>query len=364
MKFIDLNIQYQLNRQAIDHAISTVLSHGQYIMGPEVFELEKQLAAFVGVKHCICCSSGTTALQIALMALGIGHGDEVITTPFSFFATAEIIILLGAKPIFVDIDPRTYNIDINKLEAAITEKTKLILPVSMFGQCPDFSAINAIALKYNLPVVEDGAQSFGATHLGKPSCSFTKIACTSFFPSKPLGCYGDGGACFTDDDRLAQKMRELVNHGQHGRYNHISIGMNGRFDSLQAAVLLAKLPKFQAEIAKRQQIASWYDEALAGHIETPYIASANKSVYAQYTIQIDDRDEVAKQLQAVGIPTAVHYPKPLHHQPAIAPYVDSQQQHPHAQRICNRVLSLPFHPYMDQNTVAQIADQLISITVA
>jgi UDP-2-acetamido-2-deoxy-ribo-hexuluronate aminotransferase len=248
MQFIDLKAQYRRIETDVNQRIQAVLNHGQYIMGPELTELESQLAEFVGVKHAIGVSDGTTALLIALMALDIGVGDEVITTPFTFIATGEMIALLGATPVFVDIDPQTYNIDVNKIESAITSKTKAIMPVSLYGLCADFDAINAIAEKYQLPVIEDGAQSFGASYKGKKSCGLTTIGCTSFFPSKPLGCYGDGGACFTNDDDLAKKMREIRVHGQDRRYHHPVIGLNGRLDTIQAAILLAKLSVFPQEV--------------------------------------------------------------------------------------------------------------------
>ncbi len=363
MKFIDLKTQYQRAQSEIDSAIQAVLEHGQYVMGPEVAAMEKRLADYVQVEHCIAMSSGTTALQIALMALDVGPGDEVITTPFSFFGTAEVIILLGAKPVFVDIDPDTYNLDPSLLAAAITSNTKAILPVSLYGQCADYDEINAIAAAHKLPVIEDGAQSFGATYDGRPSCGLTTIATTSFFPSKPLGCYGDGGACFTNDAHLADKMRKLINHGQNGRYNHELIGINGRFDSVQAAVLLEKLKMFDQEIEARQQVAAWYGHELAGHVKIPSILPMNKSVYAQYTIEVDDRDRVQAALQEKGIPTAVHYPKPLHQQVAIRQFVNDKT-FPITEAAANRVMSLPFHPYLQQSVVKQVAQALLAITAS
>ena len=357
MQFIDLKSQYQALKSSIDARIQAVLNHGQFIMGPEVQEVEEKLAAYVGVKHCVTVSSGTTALQLALMALGIKAGDEVITTPFSFFATVETIVLLGAKPVFVDIDPKTYNLDPSLLESAITDKTKAIMPVGLYGQCADFTRINAVAAAHGIPVIEDGAQSFGGTHHGKRSCGLSLIGCTSFFPSKPLGCYGDGGACFTDDDKIARTLRLLVNHGQEGRYNHVAIGINGRFDSIQAAVILGKLEIFDKEIEQRQQVALWYAELLKDAVQTPLVTSDNISAFAQYTIEAPGREQLAAKLKEKGIPTAVHYPKPLHQQPAtIEPGVTLN--FPHTEQACQSVLSLPFHPYMARESVVEVAEAI------
>ena len=286
MQFIDLKAQYNLIKENVDKRIQKVLDHQKFIMGPEIQELEETLAEYVGVKHCIGVANGTDALQISMMALGIGPGDEVITTPFSFIATAETIVLLGAKPVFVDIDPKTYNINPVLIEQAITPKTKAIMPVSLYGQCADFDRINQIAAKHNIPVIEDGAQSFGATYKGKKSCSLSTIGCTSFFPSKPLGAYGDAGACFTDNDELAKTIREIRVHGQDRRYHHPRIGVNGRLDTLQAAILLAKFEIFPKEVEARSQIGQKYSELLKNtDVITPYIEPHNTSVYAQYTVQ-------------------------------------------------------------------------------
>ncbi|KZE30263.1 DegT/DnrJ/EryC1/StrS family aminotransferase [Crenobacter luteus] len=350
MQFIDLKTQYQHLKPEIDARIHAVLDHGQYIMGPEVAELERELAAYVGVKHAIGVADGTTALLIALMALGVTAGDEVITTPFTFIATGEMIALLGARPVFVDVDPATYNLDPAKLEAAITPKTRAIMPVSLYGQCADFAAINAIAAKYNLPVIEDGAQSFGATQRGKKSGALSTIGCTSFFPSKPLGCYGDGGACFTDDDALAKKMRELRVHGQDRRYHHPVIGLNGRLDTIQAAVLLAKLPSFPAEVEAREKIGARYSALLADVARVPTLAEGNTSVYAQYTLEVEHRDVVAGKLKELGVPTAVHYPIPLHRQPAFAHLELGEGSFPVAEAAARRVISLPMHPFLDEAT--------------
>ena len=361
MKFIDLGSQYLELKHDINSAIQKVLEHGQYILGPEVKELEDRLAAYVGVKHCIGMSSGTTALQAALMALDIKPGDEVITSAFSFFATAEVIALIGAKAIFVDIDPKTYNLDPRLLEAKINSKTKAIIPVSMYGQCADFDAINAIAAKYNIPVIEDGAQSFGGLYKNRKSCALSTIGCTSFFPSKPLGCYGDAGACFTNDDELAKKMRCIVNHGQDRRYHHTMIGINGRIDTIQAAILLAKLPTFDDEIKKRQEVASWYREAFLNKIDVPYIEKYNLSAYAQYTIQVDNRDELQEQLQKQGIPTAVHYPIPLCEQPIFKELDDTVYHLPVTESVANKVMSLPFSPYISKDEVKQVAESVLRL---
>jgi len=358
MDFIDLKTQQARIREELDRRMAAVLAHGRYIMGPEVVELEERLADYVGVKHAIGVASGTDALLIALMALGVGPDDEVITTPFSFIATAETIALLGAKPVFVDIDPRTYNIDARLIEEAITPRTKAIMPVSLYGQCADFDAINAIAERHGLPVIEDGCQSFGATYKGNKSCGLTTIGCTSFFPSKPLGCYGDGGMCFTNDDELAKVMREIRVHGQDRRYHHPRLGINGRLDTLQAAVLLAKLDIFDDEVEARARIGARYNELLEGIVQTPWIDSHNTSVYAQYTIQVDDRDRVQAHLKEAGIPTAVHYPVPLHMQPAFSGMGYGEGSLPIAEQAAGRVMSLPMHPYLQEHELERISGQV------
>lgn len=344
IEFIDLKTQQASIKDKIDAGIQRVLAHGQYILGPEVAELEEKLAAFVGAKYCITCANGTDALQIAQMALGIGPGDEVITPGFTYIATAETVALLGAKPVYVDVDPRTYNLDPALLEAAITPSTKAIIPVSLYGQCADFDAINAIAAKYGIPVIEDAAQSFGATYKGRRSCSLTTIACTSFFPSKPLGCYGDGGAIFTSDDELAKVIRQIASHGQDRRYHHIRVGVNSRLDTLQAAILLPKLEIFPRELDQRQQVARHYNDLLkAAGIVAPFVEAHNVSAWAQFTVQVDERDLVQETLKAAGIPTAVHYPIPLNKQPAVA---DAQSCLPVGDAIALQVMSLPMHPYI------------------
>jgi UDP-2-acetamido-2-deoxy-ribo-hexuluronate aminotransferase len=351
INFIDLKTQQDQHRPQLEKNIHQVLHHGKYIMGPEIAELEQKLADYVNVKHCISVSSGTDALLIAMMALGIKSGDEIITTPFSFIATAETIMLLGATPVFVDIDPRTYNIDPKQIAAAITPKTKAILPVSLYGQCADFDAIN----QYNLPVIEDAAQSFGATYKGQKSCSLSTIGCTSFFPSKPLGGYGDSGACFTNDDNLAKIMREIRVHGREKRYHHARIGINGRMDTLQAAILLAKLEIFPQEVKARHRIGQAYTKALKDIVTTPYIEPHNTSVYAQYTIQVDNRDELQQKLKEQGVPTAVHYPIPLNKQPAFA-HLESDCSV--AEKVAEKVVSLPMHPYLTEMEQLQITSLL------
>ena len=345
IEFIDLKEQQARLKDKIESGIQNVLTHGQYILGPEVSELEEKLAAYVGAKYCISCANGTDALQIVQMAFGIGLGDEVITPGFTYIATAETVAVLGAKPVYVDVNPKTYNLDIEKLEAAITPRTKAIIPVSLYGQCADFDAINAIAAKYNLPVIEDAAQSFGATYKGRKSCNLSTVACTSFFPSKPLGCYGDGGAIFTNDDELAKVIRQIARHGQDRRYHHVRVGMNSRLDTLQAAILLPKLEILDDEMQARQRVAENYTKLFneAGILTTPFIEAHNQSAWAQYTIQVENREQVQKKLKAHGIPTAVHYPIPLNKQPAVA---DINAVLPIGDAVAERVMSLPMHPYL------------------
>lgn len=364
--FIDLKTQYNVLEENIKSRINKVLEHGQYIMGPEVAELEERLANYVGTKYCITASSGTDTLLIAMMALGIGTGDEVITTPFTFIATGEMIALLGAKPVFVDIDPKTYNIDPSKIEAAITSKTKAIMPVSLYGQCADFDAINAIAEKHNLPVIEDAAQSFGATYKGRKSCALSTIGSTSFFPSKPLGAYGDGGALFTNDDALAKAMREIRVHGQEKRYYHSRIGLNGRLDTIQAAVLLAKMDRFDWEVEQRSKLGARYSMLMQEHVlntglevVTPYIEPFNTSVYAQYTVRVKNREHVQLRLKEAGVPTAVHYPVPLHMQPAFASLILGEGAFPVAEAATKEVMSLPMSPDLDEATQLTIVQNLL-----
>lgn len=356
MQFIDLKKQYELHKEAIHHEIDKVLESGLFILGPQVQEIENRLADYVGVKHCVAVSSGTDALQVILMALGIGPGDEVITVPFTFFASAEVISLVGATPVFVDIEPDTYNIDISKIESAITPRTKAIMPVSLFGQMPDLAKINAIAGKHGIPVIEDAAQSFGATQSGKKSCSLTLVSATSFFPAKPLGCYGDGGAIFTHDDALAEKMSGIRTHGSTTKYYHPVLGLNARFDTLQAAILLAKFPHFPEEVRLREEIGARYTEMLKDVCETPKIQSGNTHVYAQYTIRLPNRDEVQKRLSEKKIPTAIYYPTCLHEQPVYKHLGYERGSFPVSEKAAQEVLSLPMHPWLtneDQDFIVE-----------
>ena len=343
MQFTDLQAQYAALKTDINARIQRVLDHGQYIMGPEVAEMEAALAAHCGAPHCVAVASGTEALLIALMAIGLRPGDEVITTPFTFAATAEVIVLLGGKPVYVDIEPDTCNIDASLIEAAVTPRTRAIMPVSLYGQVADMDTINAIAARHGLVVIEDAAQSFGARYQGRKSCNVSSIACTSFFPSKPLGCYGDGGALFTSDASIAQAAREIRVHGQSARYQHTRVGVGGRMDTLQCAVVLAKLARFDWEIARRQALAERYGQlirASGAPVQLLAVRPDRDCVWAQYTVMVSQRKAVQAALQAAGIPSAVHYPKPLHHQPAYAAGC-LPEAHPFSICASQRVLSLP-----------------------
>lgn len=356
MQFIDLKTQQNLIRTEIDAGIARVLDHGQYVMGPEVRELEARLAKYVGSTHCIGVASGTDSLLIALMALGIGPGDEVITVPYTWISTAEVISLLGAKPVFVDIDEHTWNLDASKLEAAITPKTAAIMPVGIFGQPADMNAINRIAEAYgDLPVIEDAAQSFGATHHGRRSGGLSRVGSTSFFPSKPLGCYGEGGALFTDDPELALRMSQIRSHGQSEKHLHPIVGINGRLDSIQAAILLAKMQIFDDEIEKRQKVASEYGRGLEGaSVILPSIAEANTSCYAQYTILSKDREEISNALRDAGIPSVSYYARPLHLQPVFASLGHREGDFPNTEGVAGQGLSLPMNPYLEGDEVGQV----------
>ncbi len=355
MQFIDLKTPHERYKQEIEGRVQAVFAHGAYIMGPEVAEVEKQLASYVGVKHAITVSSGTHSLEIALRALGIGPGDEVVTVAFTWISSAEVIGLVGATPVFVDIEPGSFNIDVAKLERAITPRTRAILPVSLFGQMPDYAAINAIAEKHKLPVIEDGAQSFGATQQGRRSCGVTLIGSTSFFPAKPLGCYGDGGALFSNDDALAGKMRAIRTHGGEKRHHHTMVGTNGRFDTIQAAVLLGKLPHFEWEVGERNRIGARYSDALRGSVTVPEVAAGNSHVYAQYTIRVNNRDQIGAKLKEQGIPTAVYYPKCLHEQPIFS-HVAKLGDLPESERAAQEVLSLPMHPYLSETDQDRVVE--------
>ena len=348
MPFTDLKAQYTALRQSIQERMQRVLDHGQYIMGPEVKELEDRLAAYVGTRHCISVASGTEALLIAMMGSGIGRGDEVITSPFTFAATAEMIVLLGATPVFVDVEADTCNIDASRIEAAVTPRTRAILPVSLYGQVADMAAINAVAARHGLVVIEDAAQSFGASYQGRRSCGLSTWGATSFFPSKPLGCYGDGGALFTDDDALAQAAREIRVHGQSARYSHTRIGVGGRMDTLQCAVLLAKLERFDWELQRRHALGARYAQGLAGlpGLRMLAVRADRDCVWGQYTVFVPRRSAVQAALQAQGIPTAVHYPRPLHRQPAYAAWA-ARAHCPVSEQVAEQVLSLPMSADLD-----------------
>ena len=353
MEFIDLKEQYRRYQGDIDARMKAVMQHGHFIMGPEIADLEAQLAAYVGVKHAITVASGTDSLEIALRAFGIGPGDEVITVPFTWISSAEVIGLVGARPVFVDIEAATYNINVDLIEAAITPRTKAIMPVSLFGQMPDYDRINAIAARHGIPVIEDAAQSFGATQKGRRSCGVTRVGSTSFFPAKPLGCYGDGGALFSDDDALADAMRAIRTHGGTKRHHHTLLGMNGRFDTLQAAVLLAKMPHFQSEVEARGRIGARYTALLTTNnqrptIVAPVVAAGNSHVYAQYTIRMANRDQASEKLKAQGVPTAVYYPKCLHEQPVFASCGYKWGDFPVSERASREVISLPMHPFLTE----------------
>jgi UDP-2-acetamido-2-deoxy-ribo-hexuluronate aminotransferase len=349
INFIDLKAQYQEYQTEIDAEVLDVFKNAQFIGGDKLNKLEKDLANYTGAKYAIGCSSGTDALLLSLMALDIKAGDEVITTPFTFIATAEVIAFLGAKSVFVDIDEETYNIDPSKIEAAITDKTKAIIPVALYGQCADMDPINEIAAKHNLTVIEDACQSFGATYKGKKSCNLSTIGCTSFFPSKPLGAYGDGGAIFTSDEKIATKIRMLLNHGQNERYKHKYIGINGRLDAVQAAVLNVKLKHFDKEVKLRGEIGARYSELLKdANVITPKIVQDNSSVFAQYSIRASDRSAMVEKLNAKDIPSAVHYPMPLHLQEAFLDLGYKLGDFPISEKVSNEIMSLPMSPYLKQ----------------
>lgn len=352
--FANLQYQYQLYKKDIDTNIQAVLNKSNYIMGEEIHELEKQLQEFTGAKHAITCSNGTDALLLAMMAIDIQPDDEIITTPFTFISTAETIAVMKAKPVFIDIEEDTYNIDASKIEAAITDKTVAIMPVSLFGQPPDIDAIEAIAKKHNLKVIIDGAQSFGSTYKGKTDSNLGDISTTSFFPAKPLGCYGDGGAVFTNNDDYASKIRMMRVHGQNKRYHHRHIGMGGRLDTIQAAILLAKLPHYQKELEMRQTIAEAYNEKLSNSLIKPTIKIERTSAWAQYTVRVKDRSQMQDMLKLKGIPTAVYYPIPLHLQECFQYLAFNQGEFPVAEQISKDVMSLPMNPFLTHEDVKYI----------
>ncbi|MEO5363141.1 MAG: DegT/DnrJ/EryC1/StrS family aminotransferase [Magnetococcus sp. DMHC-8] len=361
MHFIDLQAQYQAYRDSMDAAIREVMQSAQFINGPQVARLETELARFVGVRHAVGFASGTDSLLAVLMAWGIGPGTEVITTPFTFIATAEVIALLGATPVFVDVDPDTLNLDPAGLEPAITPRTRAIIPVGLYGQCADLDAINAVADRHGLLCMEDGCQSFGATYRGRRSCGLSAAGVTSFFPAKPLGCCGDGGMAFTDDETLAGRLRVIREHGQVARYQHAMPGFNGRLDTLQAAILLAKLPHFEAEIAARQRVADYYRTRLAGRVRLPVVRPDCLSVYAQFTIRTPHREAVQRHLTAEGIPTAIHYPAPLHQQPVFAGLGYRAEAFPVSSQAAREVLSLPMHPFLTTDEQDRVVDALLAV---
>jgi UDP-2-acetamido-2-deoxy-ribo-hexuluronate aminotransferase len=365
MPFIDLKAQYRALQPHIQARINAVLEHGQYIMGPEVKELEDRLAEFTGARHCITVASGTEALLMSLMALGIGAGDEVITTPFTFAATAEVIVLLGAKPVFVDIEPDTCNVNSSLIEARITPRTKAIMPVSLYGQVADMDEINAIAARHGgIPVIEDAAQSFGSTYKGRRSCNLSTIGCTSFFPSKPLGCYGDGGAIFTNDSALAKSLREIRVHGQERRYHHTRVGVGGRMDTIQCAVVLAKLERFDWELGRRREIGARYSELLAdSSVDLLTVRPDRDCVWAQYTVFANDRSGIQSELERRGVPTVVHYPKPLHHQPAYAEHCCIECCG-FSLRAAQTVMSLPMSADLTDEQMDRVVGALVAATYA
>ncbi|EDN67416.1 DegT/DnrJ/EryC1/StrS aminotransferase [Beggiatoa sp. PS] len=361
LSLVDLESQQLILRPSLEKQIFNVLKHGQYLAGPEVEKLEKELAAYVNAKHCISVASGTDALLMALMALDIQAGDEVITSVFNFIAAAEVVAVLGAKPVLVDIEPITYTINSSLLSKAITDKTKAIIVPNLFGQCADFEAVNKIAAQHKIKVIEEASQSFGATYHNKPSGTLATIGCTSFSPAKTLGAYGEAGACFTEDDQLADKLRQLRHHGQEKRYYHQWVGINARLDTLQASILLAKLKLFPRELEKQINVAKNYNKLLEGIVTPPMIATYNSSVYSQYTIEVNNRHLIQQKLQQQNIPTVVHYPAPIHLQPAFA-YLKQEEKHfPVAEKVAYRVLSLPIHPYLTSEIQTQIVESLKSI---
>lgn len=352
--FANLNRQYLRYKDEIDEAIQGVIESSAFIMGDDVYALEEELKIYIGAKHAITCSSGTDALLLAMMALDLQPGDEVITTPFTFIATAETIAFLGAVPVFVDIDEDTYNIDASRIEEKITSKTKIIMPVSLYGQPADMDEINEIAKRHSLKVIEDAAQSFGAEYKGKKSCNLSDIGCTSFFPAKPLGCFGDGGAVFTNDDAMAEKIRSLRIHGQTKRYYHKYIGMGGRMDTIQAAVLRVKLRHYEEDLKKREKVAKTYTQS----IHVPALKGDRRSAWAQFSLRVNNRDEIQARLKAEGIPTAVHYPKPLHLQECFQYLGYKPGDFPIAEKVSGEIMSLPMNPDLSQDELMYILEYL------
>jgi UDP-2-acetamido-2-deoxy-ribo-hexuluronate aminotransferase len=358
VKFIDLQEQFRRYRNEIMDEIQKVLESAQFILGPAVGEFEQALARHTGAKHAIGCTSGTDALLLGLMAKGVGEGDEVIVPDFTFFATAEVIANIGAVPVFVDVEQDTYNIDLRLIERKISKRTKGIIPVSLYGQCPDLDEINALARSHGLWVMEDAAQSYGALYKGRRSGALTEVAATSFYPAKPLGGYGDGGAVFTSDDELARTIREMLNHGQSGTYNHVRLGINGRLDSLQAAVLKVKLRHFEEEMQQKRRIAGLYAQRLKGQVTVPVIREYNESVWAQFTVASPRREAVMAHLKTKGIPTAIHYPRPLHRQPAFSGMLLPDRDFPVSVKVSQEVFSLPMHPFLADTDVESVCDAI------
>lgn len=365
LELIDLKAQYQSIKASVDRAVADVFSHGQFIRGPEVLALEDILCDFVGCSFCITCANGTDALQLGLMAIGLETGDEVITPAFSYVAAAEAIALLGATPVFIDIDPASYTIDVSRVESLITERTKAIIPVSLFGQCAEMDKLSTLARKYGVTIIEDAAQSFGAEHFGKRSCNLSSMATTSFFPSKPLGCYGDGGAIFTNDEEIAERLRMIAVHGQKIKYRHDVVGMNSRLDSIQAAILLEKLKIFEWELARRDEIATRYttllseatsDNGCDRWIGVPDVLTGNKSVWAQYTLRVTRREALREALSQAGVPSAIYYPLPLHHQKA---FFDDAKIFKESEKACEQVLSIPMHPYLDNSAQEYVISSIV-----
>lgn len=362
INFIDLQDQYRQYEAEIDSAIKNVCSEARFIMGPQIKVLEQKLEDFTESPNAITCSSGTDALLLALMACDVGHGDEVITTPFTFIATAEVISFLGAKPVFVDIDEVTYNIDSQKIEEKINKNTKAVIPVGLYGQPADMDEINDLAEKYKIFVIEDACQSFGSEYKGKKSCNLSKLACTSFFPSKPLGCYGDGGAVFTDDNEMSEKIKSLRVHGQVKRYYHKYVGVNGRLDTIQAAILNVKMNHFEEELKKRSIVAKRYSENLKGIVDlvVPTVKDDRTSVFAQYSVRVKNRDVIAAKLKDAGIPTAIHYPKPLHLQEAYADLGHQEGDFPISELTSQEILSLPMSPFLKEDDQKYITETIKS----
>jgi UDP-2-acetamido-2-deoxy-ribo-hexuluronate aminotransferase len=358
--FIDLQAQYRDLKPEIDEAIARVLEHGRYIMGPEVAQMEQALASYAGTEHCVAVASGTEALLISLMALNVGPGDEVIVPAFTFAATAEVVLLVGGTPVLVDVEPDTCNIDPRAVEAAVTERTKAIIPVGLYGQPADMDELNAIGERHGIVVIDDGAQSFGAEYKGRRSGALSRVGCTSFFPSKPLGCYGDGGAILTSDEALAQAAREIRVHGQSRRYHHTRLGLGGRMDTLQCAIVLAKLKRFPWEIERRIEIGSRYNTLFdAAGIPRVVQRPDRTSVFAQYTVFVEDREAVQTALERAGIPTAVHYPAPLSEQPAYQ-HRSRYGELPHSQTAARQVLSLPVHSYLEEPAQDRIVEAVVA----